>query len=223
MNVRTNELPDELDERLRLAAIRPGADAGYVRGSLRDLVDMRVTAARSHNRKRRIIVPTAVAGGVLALLGTGAAVANQWAPWAPEADHPDMVFTRDWYDVSGNFLGYCEGRIEAVHSDPQKVAAARAYFASVDVDMLEPNMLWLASALASQGELDRIGELIEGAEPTDVGDLGNIAPQEKVPDADLLQNALMRTVLDGMHAAMHDPQLSATGDVQCSTDSPDAQ
>lgn len=220
MNATTGEQPDDLDERLSAAAYRSQRDTDHITQAVHQLVDGRLSEARSHGRRRGLLVPTVVAGGVLALLGTGAAVATQWAPWVAEADDPDVVLTRDWYDASGTFLGYCEGRIEVVHRDPDRASAARTYLATVNVDLLEPNLDWLAMALASQGELDRIGQLVNGADPSTFDDMGDLAPQEKVPDADLLHNALMRTVLDRMHAAIDDPELSATGDVQCSTDSP---
>ncbi|NLP85773.1 hypothetical protein HF576_18215 [Microbacterium sp. CFH 90308] len=219
MDVRTGERSDDLDVLLSAAACRAADDSGRITGALHQLIDARVSEVHANGRNRKFLVPAAIAGALLALVGAGAAVATQWAPWVTEADNPDVVFTREWDDASGTYLGYCEGRIEVVHWDPDQVAATRTYLATVNVDDLEPNLEWLAMRLARQGELDRLGDLVEGADPADFEDPGSLAPQEKMSDANLLHNALMRTVLDGMHAAMNDPKLSATGDVQCTTDS----
>jgi len=216
-------MDDSLDDLLGRAGIEV-IDEPQVSAALTALLTVRATEGRTLRKKRRFVLPAVTIGGLLALAGAGAAIATQWGPWIPEVADPDIVFSRDWYDVAGDYLGYCEGRLVTTYWDEGTVDAARAYYRTLDADALEPDRDSVALALWSQGELDRIGELISGASAEDF-DVEPKAPADnspKIADARILHNALMTTVYSGMTVALHDGNISSAGEVKCTTDSVDS-
>ena len=90
-----------LEERIA-AAGRTVADDTGVRTALAELVAAQGSARR---RRRRGLRLGAGIGGALVLAGCAAAVALQ--PWLQV--QPDrLVITRDWNDLSGDYLASCE-------------------------------------------------------------------------------------------------------------------
>jgi len=212
---------DEFEERLRSAAPTV-ADDTEVRGALAE-----VAGARSR-RRRRLPLVAVVAAGVLALGGVGAAAAVGFGPW--RMIDPDFSFTRDWYDVAGDYLGTCESRIqlELLPADVRPVA--EEYLATHDIGRLEPNWRTVAVMLAIVGRAERFPELRAGG---DVADYGvtlyghEAAPwaEEVWSDAHVLQTGLDRTLIEAINRelftrmpGLENQGIVATGETQCSTD-----
>lgn len=175
------------------------------------------------HRSVRRFAPAIALGAVLALAAPVAVAATQWGPWTFVAD-PDLVVARDWTDVGGTPLGSCETRL-AIDELPDDVQAdVAAYFATLDVDAIEPNAEAVAAGLNSVGRLDEIGRLVEGAEPSDftVSHQGELLDPTVNTDARILQDSLVQTITTDLATAMfasHGDALSAglgsAGETQC--------
>ena len=217
---------DSIDEKLGQAGALQSASAEQEH-ALRALVASRANEVRQP-RRRRVLIPAVGIGGVLALLGTGVAVATQWGPWSyvPEAD---IVIAREWTDVAGVSLGACESRVAFDALEPDVADAARHYLSDVDVDALEPNAEAVAAGLVSVGLPERMPQLVDGADAGDydVTHFGAFVDRAWFSDARILQDALVDTVMKGMsdsHSEVSVAEFASFGartETQCTTDPTD--
>lgn len=171
--------------------------------------------------RRRILAPALSIGGVVALLGAGAAVAMQWGPWnyVPDAD---IIVAREWTDVNGASLGACESHLAIENLSEADRDTARQYLQGVDVDSLKPTPEVVASLLVAADRPDRMGDLIAGASVTDyeITHTGPAWDADWWSDARILQDGLMRTVFTGMAQDLPEEVsgLESTVQTQCTTD-----
>lgn len=212
---------DLFESRLDSAGRVP-VDDPRVSKALQSLVTDRAAAAKAPRRRR--IMPALSIGLAVALLGAGAAAASQWGPWSyvPE---PDLVISRDWTDVHGNFLGSCETHFAASSLSGDQRAAAQRFLAGLDVDSLEPDAERVASTLVAVGRGDEIGDLVQGAKLTDFDIHGSGPLWEGWGNARILQDGLLATVFNSLTTEMTQTYpdladaLSGTAETQCTTDS----
>jgi len=193
--------------------------------ALRELVMSKMPHKR---RRRRFVLPVIALGGTLAFVGTGAAIATQWAPWNYVPDE-DIVISREWVDVDGRSLGECESRLAANELPADVLSAARSYLARLDTGSLDPDPEVVAALLVAVDRPDRLGDLVAGAEINDfdVTATGPTWDQEWWSDARILQDGLVSVVFAGMadHLVSQWPELdTADSDIsskvqtQCTTD-----
>jgi hypothetical protein len=209
---------DLFESRLDSAGRVP-VDDPRVSKALQAVVADRAAAAKAPQRRR--IIPAISIGLTVALLGAGAAAASQWGPWTyvPE---PDLVISRDWTDVHGNFLGSCETHFAASTLSGEKRAAVKSFLDGLDVASLEPDAESVAGDLVAVGRGDEVGDLIEGAKVSDF-DITHTGPDwEDQSNARILQNGLYVTVFKLVNTELGKTwpefQFGTLGETQCTTD-----
>lgn len=208
------------------------ARAGQLREATaeqRDALDALATSRTPRaTRRRRVLIPTMSISAALVVLGAGAAVATQWAPWNYVPDE-DIVIARDWVDVNGNALGSCESRLAAGALPADALASARSYLDSLDTDSLEPDGETIAGLLVAVDQPQRMGQLVQGRDVGDY-DINHTGPswdRAWWSDARILQDGLVKVVFTGMsdHLTLKWPELNTTESsiearvqTQCTTD-----
>ena len=214
---------DELDARLAAAGVTRADDAG-IRLALTDVVASR--------RRRRWLAPGIVAmSGLLVLGGVGAATATGLFTW--RLSTADYSIARDWYDVEGNYLGSCETRVDIELVDEQVRPIVERWFATHDVDDIEPDGATLARWLMLAGREDRLPELLAGKTFEQYRDqigVGSAIASDDfrgyMSDAYVLHTALeravsaqiMREVIDAAPAEQVERGIGASGEIHCTTD-----
>lgn len=195
----------------------------------REALHALVMSKTPHRKSRRsVVLPSIALGGTLALVGAGAAIATQWAPWTYVPDE-DIVIAREWVDVDGNPLGRCESRLATNELPSEALSAARSYLAGLDTDALEPEPEVVAALLTAVGRPDRLGSLVAGADISDfdVNATGPTWEQEWWSDARVLQEGLVSVVFSGMAERLvaqwpklnsSDSDISSKVQTQCTTD-----
>lgn len=189
------------DARLQRAGQVSAADADLQR-VLNEVVDQ----ARSERTGRRPLrLVSAISLGAALAVGAPVAVAAamQWGPWTVVTE-PDLVMARTWVDVEGTPLGSCESRLATEDLPEDARTDALAYFATLDVTVVEPDPDSVAASLNSVGRLGDIERLVENAEPSDfnVSHQGALLDADFYTDARILQEAMVRTVTRGMTASI---------------------
>lgn len=121
-------MTDQLDNRLDSAGRRPTDDV-RVRIALHSLGEDRAASARM--RPRRRLGPAVAIGLAIGVLGTRAAAASQWAPWTYVTE-PDVVFSREWFDVECRAPGSCETLVNTLHSTAETQCSTDALSADTD-------------------------------------------------------------------------------------------
>lgn len=215
-------MTDQLDNRLDSAGRRPTDDV-RVRIALHALVEDRAASARV--RPRRRLAPAVTIGLTLGVLGTGAAAASQWAPWTYVTE-PDIVFSREWFDVEGRALGSCETHLATDSLSGDERTAAQTYLKTLDVDSLQPDPGFIAGRLLAVGRPDDLGRLIAGADIEDfnVHTDGEVWTGPIASDARILQDGLTQVVFNSLMADLVTQwpdlvnTLQSTAETQCSTD-----
>ncbi len=214
-------MSDSLDELLNGARDTRAADQS-VRAALDELHAEHARAARPRRRGR--LVPAVSIGIVLGLLGGGAVAATQWGAWTYVPD-ADLTIARDWTDVEGNSLGSCESRLAGVSLTDEQRAAVRSLLSEADVDARGPDTEYVAGAMVSTGQPERLGQLIEGArvEDYDLSHTGPLWSEEWLSDARILQDGLTQGIFVEISDEVNDrwPELdgmSANVETQCTTD-----
>ncbi|MBO0985000.1 hypothetical protein [Rathayibacter sp. SD072] len=212
---------DPLDTKLGAAGRVPTDDA-HVREALHALVADRAAPARS----RRRLLPAVSIGVTIVILGGTAAAASQWGPWTWVTD-PDLVYSREWFDVDGNSLGSCETRTSLDSLTDDQKTAVRDYVDALDVDALQPSPEAVAGRLLAAGRPEDFNRLLSGVDTTDfeLYHEGELWTGQVSDDARIMQDGLSQVVWNSLAGELTAqwPDLVNTlqgkQETQCITDS----
>lgn len=217
---------DRIDQAL-VDAGRLREESVEEREALRALISAR-SGEVGQRRRRRKFRPALGVAGAFVVLGAGAAVATQWAPWNYVLD-PDIVIMREWTDATGNSLGACETRWSTDPLAPEVRDAARQYLDQIDIDTIDPAPEVVASLLVAVGRPDSMSRLLPGEDIAeyDVHHNGPLWDADWWSDARILQDGLNHKVFTGLsdHLITKWPELDTGNsgvasrlETQCTTD-----